>query len=67
MSKGISLFEHICALYLHLFQVFALINISVNIDGPMVIQKEVGRSWNKLRFLVADRQKWKELIANLCS
>jgi len=29
--------------------------------------KEVGRSWNKLRFLAADRQKWKELIDNLCS
>jgi hypothetical protein len=27
----------------------------------------VGRSWNELRFLVADRQKWKELIDNLCS
>ena len=31
-----------------------------------VIQ-EVGRSWNELRFLAADRQKWKELIDNLCS
>jgi len=29
--------------------------------------KEVGRSWNKLRFLAADRQKWKGLIDNLCS
>jgi hypothetical protein len=29
--------------------------------------KEVGRSWNELRFLAADRQKWKELIDNLCS
>ena len=29
--------------------------------------KEAGRSWNELRFLVADRQKWKELIDNLCS
>ena len=29
--------------------------------------KEAGRSWNKLRFLAADRQKWKELIDNLCS
>jgi hypothetical protein len=26
----------------------------------------VGKSWNKLRFLAADRQKWKELIDNLC-
>ena len=29
--------------------------------------KEVGRSWNELRFLAADRQKWKELIDSLCS
>ena len=29
--------------------------------------KEVGRSWNKLRFLAADRQKWKELVDNLRS
>jgi hypothetical protein len=29
--------------------------------------KEVGRSWNELRFLAADSQKWKELIDNLCS
>ena len=29
--------------------------------------KEVGRSWKELRFLAADRQKWKELIDNLCS
>jgi hypothetical protein len=28
--------------------------------------KEAGRSWNELRFLAADRQKWKELIDNLC-
>jgi len=27
--------------------------------------KELGRSWNELRFLEADRQKWKELIDNL--
>jgi hypothetical protein len=31
------------------------------------VTKEVGRSWNELRFLAADRQKWKELIDNLCS
>jgi len=31
------------------------------------VTKEVGRSWNELRFLVADRQKWKELIDNLHS
>jgi hypothetical protein len=31
------------------------------------VTKEVGRSWNKLQFLVADRQKWQELINNLCS
>jgi hypothetical protein len=31
------------------------------------VTKEVGRSRNELRFLVADRQKWKELIDNLCS
>ena len=29
--------------------------------------KEAGRSWNELRFLAADRQKWKELKDNLCS
>jgi len=29
--------------------------------------KEVGRSWNELRFLAADRQKCRELIDNLCS
>jgi len=29
--------------------------------------KEEGRSWNELRFLAADRQKWKGLIDNLCS
>jgi len=29
--------------------------------------KEMGRSWNELRFLAADRQKWKGLIDNLCS
>jgi len=27
--------------------------------------KEAGRSWNELRFLAADRQKWKGLIDNL--
>jgi len=31
------------------------------------VTKEVARSWNELWFLVADRQKWKELIDNLCS
>jgi hypothetical protein len=25
------------------------------------ITKEAGRSWNELRFMAADRQKWKEL------
>ena len=29
--------------------------------------KEVGRSWNELRFLAANRQKWKGLIDNPCS
>jgi hypothetical protein len=29
--------------------------------------KEAGRSWNELRFLAADRRKWKGLIDNLCS
>ena len=28
---------------------------------------DVGRSWNELRFLAADRQKWKEFTDNLCS
>jgi len=32
-----------------------------------LVIKEAGRSWNELRFLAADRQKWKELIDNLCS
>jgi hypothetical protein len=27
--------------------------------------KEAGRSWNELRFLAADRQKWKEFADNL--
>ena len=31
------------------------------------VTKEVGRSWNELRFLAADRHKWKELIDNVCS
>jgi hypothetical protein len=29
--------------------------------------KEAGRSWNELRFLAADRQKWKEIVDNLRS
>ena len=29
--------------------------------------KEAGRSWNELRFLAADRQKWKGLIDDLYS
>jgi hypothetical protein len=29
--------------------------------------KEAGRSWKELRFLAADRQKWKELVDKLCS
>jgi len=29
--------------------------------------KEAGRRWNELRFLAADRQKWKGLIDNQCS
>ena len=29
--------------------------------------KAAGRSWNELRFLAADRQKWKGLIDNPCS
>jgi hypothetical protein len=32
-----------------------------------LVNKEVGRSWNELWLLAADRQKWKELIDNLCS
>jgi hypothetical protein len=31
------------------------------------VDKEAGRSWNELRFLAADRQKWKGLRDNLCS
>ena len=30
------------------------------------IIKEAGRSWNELRFLAADRQKWKGLIDSPC-
>jgi len=37
-----------------------------NGSGRSVIEG-VGRSWNELRFLAADRQKWKGLIDNLCS
>ena len=29
--------------------------------------KEAGRRWNELRFLAADRQKWKGPTDNLCS
>jgi hypothetical protein len=32
-----------------------------------LVNKEVGRSWNELGFLAADRRKWKGLIDNLCS
>ena len=31
------------------------------------VNKEAGRSWSELRFLAADRRKWKGLIDNLCS
>ena len=31
------------------------------------VNKEVGRSWNELTFLAADRRKWKGLTDNLCS
>jgi hypothetical protein len=31
------------------------------------VTKETGRSWNELRFLAANRQKWKELLDNPCS
>jgi len=31
------------------------------------VMKEAGGSWNELRFLGADRQKWKGLVDNLCS
>ena len=29
--------------------------------------EEASRSWNELRFLAVDRQKWKGLVDNLCS
>jgi len=32
-----------------------------------LVIKEEGRNWNELRFLAADRQKWKGLIDNPCS
>jgi hypothetical protein len=31
------------------------------------VNKETCRSWNELRYLAADRRKWKGLIDNLCS
>jgi len=31
------------------------------------VNKEAGRSWNELKFLAADRRKWKGIINNLCS
>jgi len=31
------------------------------------VNKEADRRWNELRFLTADRRKWKGLIDNLCS
>jgi hypothetical protein len=31
------------------------------------VNKEAGRSWNELRFLAAERWKWKGLIDSLCS
>jgi len=31
------------------------------------VMKEAARSWNELRFLAVDRQKWKGLIDNICS
>jgi len=31
------------------------------------VNREAVRSWNELRFLAADRWKWKGLIDNLCS
>jgi hypothetical protein len=37
------------------------------IFGEDRVIKEVGRSWNELRFLAADRQKWKEFVDNLRS
>ena len=36
-------------------------------SGRRSVIKEAGRSWNELKFLAADRQKWKGLIDNLCS
>jgi hypothetical protein len=32
-----------------------------------LVIKEAGRSWNELKFLAANRQKWKEIITNLHS
>jgi len=36
-------------------------------SGRRSVIKEAGRNWNELRFLAADRQKWKGLIDNLRS
>jgi hypothetical protein len=44
-----------------------------NTQGSKKTKKTVGgdrlagRSWNELRFLAADRQKWKEFVDNLRS
>jgi hypothetical protein len=38
----------------------------LRIAGEDRVFKEAGRSWNEIRFLAADRQKWKELVDNLC-
>jgi hypothetical protein len=37
------------------------------ISWRISVIKEARRSWNELRFLAADRQKWKELVDNLHS
>jgi hypothetical protein len=39
----------------------------LRIAGRRSVIKETGRSWNELRFLAHDRQKWKELVDNVHS
>jgi hypothetical protein len=37
----------------------------LRIAGEDRLSKKRVRSWNELRFLAADRQKWKELVDNM--
>jgi hypothetical protein len=37
------------------------------IFGEDRLSEKVGKSWNELSFVAADRQKWKEFVDNLHS